>query len=140
MRLPLVIDASVAAKWFLAETGHVQALALLKEGTRLEAPDLIVAEVANIAWKKHRLGEMRRAQAEAAVAALPHYFGQLWPSRDLAERALGFALALDHPAYDGFYLACAEAAGGTLVTADARLIKAVEPHSPGLVCPLDQAT
>ncbi|MGE0650657.1 MAG: DUF3775 domain-containing protein, partial [Alphaproteobacteria bacterium] len=67
-----------------------------------------------------------RGQAEAIVAALPHCFARLWPSRDLAEHALGIAIDFDHPAYDGFYLACAAAAGGVLITADTRLASVVE--------------
>lgn len=116
-----VIDASVAIKWFVREAGHQHALGLLDRGDELHAPDLIVAEVANTAWKKYRRGEIGREQAEAIVTALPHYFARLWPSRELAEAALALALDLDHPAYDGFYIACTKASGGMLISADRRL-------------------
>lgn len=120
--MSLIIDASVAVKWFVREDGHEEALRLLVRGEEMHAPDLILGEAANAAWKKHRRGEVTHGQAEALAAALPHYFARIWPSRELIDRALRLALDLDHPVYDGLYLACAEAAGGTLVSADARLL------------------
>lgn len=129
--MSLVIDASIAVKWFVREDGHEDALGLLGGAEELQAPDLILGEVANTAWKKHRRGEITRDQAESITAALPHYFVRLWPSRDLTVRALRLALDLDHPVYDGLYLACAEAAGGTLVSADKRLIVLAEKAGLG---------
>lgn len=129
--MSLIIDASVAVKWFVREDGHEDALALLGHGEELHAPDLILGEAANTAWKKHRRNEVTRDQAEAIAAALPHYFARIWPSRDLVVRALRLALDLDHPVYDGLYLACAEAAGGTLVSADRRLTDLAEKAGLG---------
>ncbi|MEE8562589.1 MAG: type II toxin-antitoxin system VapC family toxin [Alphaproteobacteria bacterium] len=120
--MSLIIDASVAVKWFVREDGHGDALELLDRAEDLHAPDLILSEAANTAWKKCRRGELARDQAEAIATALPHYFSRIWPSRGLIARALDLALALDHPVYDGLYLACAEAADGTLISADRRLI------------------
>jgi predicted nucleic acid-binding protein len=51
-----VVDASVAAKWVIDEPGTVQALKLRHHV--LSAPDLLVAECADIVWKK---GSPRRA-------------------------------------------------------------------------------
>jgi predicted nucleic acid-binding protein len=47
----LVIDASVAVKWVVEEEGTAEALALLR-ASKLVAPELLVAECANILWKK----------------------------------------------------------------------------------------
>ena len=49
--MTLVVDASVAVKWFVEEDGRQQALQILDLDER-EAPDLIIAEVANVIWKK----------------------------------------------------------------------------------------
>ena len=46
----LVLDASVAVKWFVEEPGTAAALALLAEDESLIAPELVIAEVANVAW------------------------------------------------------------------------------------------
>jgi hypothetical protein len=49
---PLVIDASIAIKWVIEEEGTKEALALRSRA--LSAPDLLIAECANILWKKVR--------------------------------------------------------------------------------------
>ncbi len=122
--MTLIVDASVAIKWFVAEVHHEAALDLLGGGERLEAPDLLLAEVANIAWKKTLLGEVEAVQAEAIVQALPHYLARLHATKALVDRALSIALELSHPVYDGLYLACAESVDEVLITADGRLVRA----------------
>lgn len=51
--MKLVIDASVAIKWVVDEPGTTEALALRRKA-KLIAPDLLIAECANILWKKAR--------------------------------------------------------------------------------------
>lgn len=50
-----VIDASVVLKWFAQESLSEEALRLVDGNNLLRAPDLIVAEVTNIFWKKRAL-------------------------------------------------------------------------------------
>ncbi len=47
----LVIDASIAVKWVVDENGTPEALAL-RARAKLIAPELLIAECANILWKK----------------------------------------------------------------------------------------
>jgi predicted nucleic acid-binding protein len=55
----LVVDASVAFKWFLSDEPHrSQALAVVEAGARLIAPDFLIAEVCNAAWRAARLGRI----------------------------------------------------------------------------------
>jgi predicted nucleic acid-binding protein len=121
----LVVDASVALKWFVEEEGSAEAASLLAHGDSLIAPDLIVPEVCNATWKMVRRGMMYPAQQFAAVSRLPSALDELVPTGNLASRAVALAMALDHPAYDCFYLALAEQRSGTLVSANLRLIKRV---------------
>ena len=121
-----VVDASVAIKWFVREDLHDQALLLLDDVEALQAPDLIVSELTNIAWKKCIRSEIERAQAQVIATAIRQYIPTLHPSTELTERALEIALALNHPVYDCLYLACAEAVSGILITADKRLQRAVK--------------
>jgi predicted nucleic acid-binding protein len=123
--MKLVIDASVAIKWFVPENNHEIALDLLDRRDRLAAPDLLLVETANIAWKKAIRGEIRADQAEMIAAILPRYIETLRSAQDLIATASRMALALRHPVYDCVYIACAEAAEATLITADSRLIRAV---------------
>jgi predicted nucleic acid-binding protein len=133
----LVVDASVAAKWFIEEAGRQQALRLLEMPDR-QAPDLLVVEVANIAWKKTLRGEIGATQAQFICASVAHCFDTLHSSDSLIERAAVMALDLRHPVYDCLYLACAERCGARLVTADRRLITTVlETPLAALVMRLD---
>ncbi len=116
----LVIDASVALKWFLDEPDSVAAVAI---GTRhdLVAPDLLLAEVANALWRSVRMGRLSAADGRSAASRLPREFAGLVAGSVLVGRALDIATALDHPVYDCFYLALAEREAAMLVTADRRL-------------------
>lgn len=117
----LIVDACIAIKWSVEEEGADAAHALLRRRP-LAAPDLIAAEVANALWKKGRRGEVAPDQLAYSFEISLRLIDELVPTKDLAERALQIATALDHPAYDCFYLALAELRGGTFITADARLL------------------
>jgi len=133
--LTLVVDASIAAKWLVAEPGHDFASALLRSFPVTCAPDFVAIEVANVLWKKVRRGEMTASQAESALDSLPKFFDFLPPARQFVNRALQISIALDHPIYDCLYLACAERESTKLATADARLVnKCVgSPFAPRIV-------
>lgn len=115
-----VVDTSVAVKWFVAEDGQQAAEKLI--GQPLVAPELLLAEVCNVAWKKQRKGEIDPAQAAMAPQIVTS-FVKILPSQGLAGRALDVAIELDHPVYDCFFLALCEAHSLVMVTADARLIR-----------------
>lgn len=116
-----VVDASVAIKWVIQEAGTEAALRLL--GHELIAPDLLVAECANILWRKQRLGEISAREAGLAARLLERAELDLVPMRRLLDRATALAIALDHPGYDAIYLALAETTGRAFVTADLRLAR-----------------
>jgi predicted nucleic acid-binding protein len=120
----LVVDASVALKWFLADEPNArQAMAILQNEAALLAPDLVVAEVCNGAWRSMRLGRIGQQQLSAIAGAIGHCFGDLVAAAPLAPRAVVIACELDHPVYDCLYVALAEARQTRLVTADARLVE-----------------
>jgi predicted nucleic acid-binding protein len=97
------------------------ARALWRDEPDLIAPDLLVPEVCNAAWRKVRRGETHPAQAQQIAQRLRGGVLALRPTAPLAARTLELALALDHPVSDCFYLALAEAEQVGLVTADRRL-------------------
>lgn len=120
-----VVDASVAVKWFVEELRSPAACDLLTRGDVLIAPDLVLIEVSNTAWKKVSRDEITQEQGDAMVRALPFYFDRLVHTDALIIRAYALAHRLGHPVYDCLYLALAEQESIPLITDDHRLIKAV---------------
>ena len=128
--MSLVVDASVALKWFLSEEPHAaQALAVVRDGAPMIAPDLLIAEVCNAAWRLARLGRISQIQVVEIAASLPRIFDALVSATGLAPRAVAIAAQLDHPVYDCLYLALAEAEQAHLLTADMRLLDKVRATS-----------
>ena len=122
--MSLIVDSSVAVKWVADEPGSDRARALYLSDD-CWAPVLIMAEVGNAMWKKHRAGIITSSQATAALRALPGRI-RLLAMEDLAPRAFEFAAEMDHPIYDCFYLALAERERCPLVTADKKLLAAAK--------------
>jgi predicted nucleic acid-binding protein len=74
--MTLVVDASVAFKWFAQEDGTDRALVLLEREEPIVAPDLIVAEICNAAWKSLRRRELSPAQFDAIVEDVAQPFSR----------------------------------------------------------------
>jgi predicted nucleic acid-binding protein len=117
----LVIDVSIAVKWVVEEEGTAQALRLRKR-SRLIAPELLLAECANILWKKVRRDELSNEEALLAARLLQSADLELASTRSLMEPATRIAIELDHPAYDCITLALAAERDCPFVTADERLL------------------
>ena len=133
----LVIDASVAIKWVIEEDGTKEALALRRQA--LAAPDLLVAECAKILRKKVRRKELSEPEAAFAAGLLARADIELVAMRPYLEAATRIAAGLDHPAYDCFYIALAEAEGLSLVTADSTLVRKASGRYAGRVLGLTDA-
>ncbi|MBX3500429.1 MAG: type II toxin-antitoxin system VapC family toxin [Alphaproteobacteria bacterium] len=128
----LVIDASVAIKWLVPEDLRQEALALVRMEFELTAPDILIPEIGNIAWKKQVRGEIDLQQGQLIGNRIGAYFHEIVPSASVISSALDIAIALKHPIYDCFYLACARQRRAPLVTADARLVVFAHSLSPSV--------
>ncbi len=125
--MTLIIDSSVAIKWFVQENQRDHALQILESRKDILAPDFIEIEMANITWKKVRQNEIDGSHVKTIVAALPEYIPELLPTSPFIYRAIELAIDLDHPIYDCVYLACAMHQNGLIVTADKRLFNKLQP-------------
>jgi predicted nucleic acid-binding protein len=127
----VVVDASVAVKWFAREVGYDEARALLAGSEPLLAPDFLVAELASALWVKVRRNEIIVALAEEAIDTVSREQGiRLYSSVPLVRRAFDLGRDLNHSPYDCLYLALAESLDQPVVTADRRFVVAAEARHP----------
>ena len=117
---PLVVDASVAAKWFLPEPDAATALRLLDGRHRLAAPDLIRSEFGNLVWKLYARSLLDAQEASDLVEHFLFLPLEVHDSTYLLAPALQIAITTKRTVYDSLYLALAIELGGTVVTADER--------------------
>ena len=132
-----VIDASVAAKWFLPPSGEplaAEAMRLLggySDGRfQFAVPDLFWAECGNILWKAVRRGRWPQSAAEKAIVALKNRNFPTTSSHDLLEEAFSIAATFNRTVYDSLYVALAVRSKADLVTADERLANALAARLP----------
>ncbi len=133
----VVLDASVAAKWFLPRAGEPladEALALLRRyavgDVEFTVPDLFWAEFGNILWKCVRAGRLSEKLAADALSGILHDSLPTVSGRDLADDALAIALSTGRTVYDAMYVALAVQRNAAFVTADERLVSALATHWP----------
>ncbi len=121
----LVVDASIAAKWFLPEDDSQQAEALLRGRFRLIAPDLLWTEVANVLWKIARRGSITPAEAAQILREASAMPVEIMESMPLLPDALRIATTADRSVYDSLYVALADRERCAMVTADRKLVNAL---------------
>ena len=119
----LVVDASIAIKWVVEEHGTPESL-ILRQKAKLIAPELLVAECANILWKKVKRDELLKEEALLAARLLQGAEIELFPTRSLFEAATRMSIEIDPtPLYDCLYLALAVEKECLFVTADDSLLR-----------------
>jgi predicted nucleic acid-binding protein len=125
----IVLDASVALAALLLEPLHRRALSLIElataEGSRCLCPDSFDAECAagiTRAVRRARIPRESGEQAWVQLAALPL---ERHPCQLLGLDALRIAADSGISVYDAMYVALSKAEGLPLVTADARLVRAL---------------
>ena len=91
---------------------------VLRQKAKLIAPELLVAECANILWKKVQRHELLKEEALLAARLLQGAEIELLPTRSLLEAATQMSIEINHPAYDCLYLALAVDNECRCVTAD----------------------
>ncbi|MFH1515233.1 MAG: type II toxin-antitoxin system VapC family toxin, partial [bacterium] len=61
----LIVDASVAAKWFFEEVHTEKALNILDEKYTLYAPDYFMLEITNLLCKRIRRKEITKKESDS---------------------------------------------------------------------------
>jgi predicted nucleic acid-binding protein len=133
----VVVDSSVAIKWFVVEPYSVEAHCILEgyqTGTlTLLAPDLLFAEVGNIVWKKHRFQSLAAEDAQEILAAFRLVTFVVTSSAALLEEAYRLAVAHQRTVYDALYLVLSLHEQCPWVTADERVVNALAATFPHII-------
>jgi predicted nucleic acid-binding protein len=117
----LIVDSSVALKWFVDEPRHEAAKRLILAAERMSAPEWAYAEVINALWRKARAGEITNEQVLAAIHERPKRVRYSGCDEGLMKSAFGLAQQLEHSIYDCVFLALAlQTENAVLVTDDGR--------------------
>jgi predicted nucleic acid-binding protein len=123
----IVIDASVLAN-VVGDDGQdgQRARHEVRHADALAAPDLVDVETVAVLRKRWMAGTVPGRRFAAAVSDLPHLDLDRYPALPFLRRA--YELRANVTAYDGVYIALAEALDCELLTADGRLAKAPRPR------------
>lgn len=134
-----VIDCSTAFKWFVAEVDTPKALNLRSDFDKvlckLLAPDLFPIEIANSLLMAEQGKNPRIASGEAAIylsdvlKSLPTIFDAV----PLLPRAQEIAKLHRRSVYDCLYVALAEQEQCEFVSADSKLVNAVQSAFPFVI-------
>lgn len=132
-----ILDASVAAKWYLPATTEPFALEAYeifarwrRNEIKLIVPDHFWVELGAVLWKAVRQGRLDRDSAQSGMRRL---LGQDLPvvsGVNLIEAALAIALEHQRTVYDTLYVALAIQESGEMITADERLVNALGSRFP----------
>lgn len=118
----VVVDASVAVKWYLDEESSEKAIELRRRwnasGTRVLVPDFLRLEFTNaISGQKHLTSAEKRRMVHNLLETP---FDTPITDPDMIKDALELSLKLNASVYDCLYLAFAIGNKAVLVTADAK--------------------
>lgn len=135
--MALVIDASVLAEYLVGSSLGVTAASLFHGDPAVHVPHLGIVETASVLRGWGLGGHLRSERARTALTDLADFPGTRWPAEPLLPRV--WELRDNLSADDATYVALTEALDARLLTADARLARAIEGHAECDVQLLDPA-
>ncbi len=124
----IVVDASLAVKWFLEEPlSDAAGEILTAHSGDINVPDIMLAEVAGVLVRNANMVKVSRPHILAALDRFDSLLadGDLVAhrsSRLAVRQSADMAITIGHPLKDCIYLALAMELGCDLVTCDARFV------------------
>lgn len=136
----VVVDASVASKWYLNETGSEQAKAAYQQLENFFAPPLVITEVLASLTKAGRTGRLDDDFVQSLCTSwldeLNAKIVTVVADDDDRETAVTTAIKQRHSYQDCLYIALSLRLGIPLLTADKKQLEAARAVG-ATVCPLD---
>jgi predicted nucleic acid-binding protein len=132
-----VIDTSVDIKTYVQEQDSAKAVALRNDYHQgvheLIAPDIFPTEMCNVLVILERAGKIKSGDADVFFQHFLNGVPPLFQALPLLPRALELAKQFRQTVYDCLYVALAEREGCEFVTADDKLVNAVQPALPFVI-------
>lgn len=129
-----VIDSSVMVKWVLPEPDSDKALRLrddLRNAThQLLSPDIFTVEASHALTRAERQGRIAVGQARTLLLDILTTPPVAFPFQPFLLRAIDISSAVRVGVYDCIYVALAEQEKCQLVTADATMVRTLQPAFP----------
>ena len=125
----VVLDASGAAEIAARTAIGVDFYNRLLNANKVLAPDLYIAEVSNVMWKKGRRDNANIDVYIDIAQDCISYVHEYERSVNLWEEALRASIEQDHPVYDMLYAVLAKRHGALLLTTDGKLAHICEKLS-----------
>lgn len=122
----VIVDTSVAVKWFIEEDEAIDALLLLKKSFELHTPDLLSLEFDNVLCKLIRRELLSIDEGLDIHDRITTFPIQYHSSHIHRERAFEIAIETRRSIYDCLYLALAEMLDGRMITADRKFFQALD--------------
>ncbi len=123
----IVVDASIAVKWFVPEKNSEKAEELLFSGKKLVAPEIIRTEVAAALTRLYRMNDLSRLATENLLKdwcqSLSDETVTLEPVACDFSVATKLSMDIRHSLQDCLYLAVAKRLNVPLITADEKFLK-----------------
>lgn len=120
----IVVDASVAVKWLIAEEGAGAARELLASSELLFVPSVARVEVVGAILRKLRDGILDENEAKGCIGLWNELLAEsvrVIPFDELLNQAVRIAMLCSHPLTDCIYVAAAGHLDAKLITADLTL-------------------
>jgi predicted nucleic acid-binding protein len=125
----IVIDSSVAIKWFIPQNYSLEANKILnsyqQDQVILLAPDLIYSEMGNIVWKMERFQGLENQDAQVILDLFEQMQFNIVSSKQLLKDAYQFAVSHQRSVYDSLYVVLSIKEDCKFITADNKLYNAI---------------
>ena len=129
----IVLDTSAIIRLYVPDgplpdglEGHITSA--WRGETALFAPELALAEVAQVLWKKEQAGHLNSSEVDEILFSILELPIETVGHYDLLPDAMLLARRHNLTIYDALFLALARKKRAPLITADQRLAKAFEPN------------
>lgn len=133
----IVVDSSVAIKWYIVEQHSTEAHRLLNEYQSgkidVVAPDLLACEIGSIVWKRCQFQGLSSTDAQRILNAFKIVKFGMTSTLDLLDDTFQLAMAHKRTVYDMMYLALSIRKSCDFVTADQKLFNAINAAYPNVL-------